>query len=281
MKLEINLADREEIAAAVPLLQLILNGTSEASQADPAQVFGGAAAPAPLPPSAPSIAGVEASAIAPVAPLGSSTMPPVPSMPVPTVTVDTAPMAPAAPLTPASNVELDSKGLPWDERIHASTKSKIASGEWKAKRGINDPSLVQRVEAELRQRMAGAVAPAAPQAPQAPVAPAAPAMDAAQVFAPQAPAALEVPAAPVPFVPPTAPSAPVPPPAPSASADPTTFEQLMPRITAAVMAQQLPPTAVGQACTAFGLTSVVALQTSPQHVPSVWQYLKQQYPALV
>lgn len=272
MKLEINLADRDEIAAAVPLLQLILNGTSEAPAADAAQVFGGAAAPAPLLPSAPSIAGVEVSVTVPVAPLASSTMPPVPTPPAPTVTVDTAPMAPVAPTMPASGVELDSKGLPWDERIHASTKSKIASGEWKAKRGINDPSLVQRVEAELRQRVAGAVTLAAPVAP---------AMDAAQVFAPQAPAALEVPAAPAPFVPPTAPLAPVPPAAPSASADPTTFEQLMPRITAAVMAQQIPPTAVGQACTAFGLTSVVGLQTSPQHVPSVWQYLKQQYPALV
>jgi hypothetical protein len=177
MKLEINLADRDEIAAAVPLLQLILNGTSEAPDAEAAQVFGSAAAPAPLPPSAPSIAGVEVSVTAPVAPLASLTMPPVPTPPAPTVTVDTAPMAPVAPTMPASGVELDSKGLPWDERIHASTKSKIASGEWKAKRGINDPSLVQRVEAELRQRVAGAVTLAAPVAP---------AMDAAQVFAPQA-----------------------------------------------------------------------------------------------
>jgi transketolase len=48
-------------------------------------------------------------------------------------------------------------------------------------------------------------------------------------------------------VPPVASSAPVAPVAPSASADPTTFEQLMPRITSAVMSQILPPTAVGAA----------------------------------
>ena len=55
----------------------------------------------------------------------------------------------------------------------------------------------------------------------------------------------------------------------------------MPRITAAVTAGIMPPTAVGAACAAHGVASVVTLQQSPQFVPLVWATLKQQYPALV
>lgn len=46
-------------------------------------------------------------------------------------------------------VDVDSAGLPWDERIHSSSKSTIANGTWKKKRGV-DPALVATVEAELR-----------------------------------------------------------------------------------------------------------------------------------
>ena len=294
MKLEINLADREEIAAAVPLLQLILAETkphgctgsgqchrepevplastgapivAEISQ-DPAAVFGGAAVAAPLPPAvAPSIAGAVPLSIAPEAMTANTSTatptpafvppaPPAPGMVAPTVSA-------AAPLTPASVVELDSKGLPWDERIHAGTKSKLKSGEWKAKKQV-EAALVASVEAELRARVAASPAPVAA------------VQDAAAVFA----AAPGVPAAPAPFVPPAAPLAPAVPAAPSVSADPTTFEQLMPRITAAVTAGIIAPTAVGAACAAHGVASVVTLQTNPQFVPLVWATLKQQYPSL-
>ncbi len=258
MKLEINLADREEIAAASSLLQLLLANT------------GGAAEPTPLP-VAPSVAAVPVPPTAPVAPEVSLAQPTSETLPpAPPVPVAVAPMVPVAPIPPASGVELDTKGLPWDERIHSSSKAKIASGEWKAKRGINDPVFVANVEAELRGMVAAGVS--VPEAMDT--------LDPAAVFGAQ-PAAQEVPPPPTPFVPPVASSAPVAPVAPSASADPTTFEQLMPRITSAVMSQILPPTAVGAACTAHGLANVVALQTSPVHVPLVWATLKQQYPALV
>jgi len=294
MKLEINLADREEIAAAVPLLQMILAETkphgctgsgqchrepevplastgapivAEISQ-DPAAVFGGAAVPAPLPPTvAPSIAGAVPLPIAPEAmTANTSTATPTPAFvpPAPTAPGMVAPTASAAaPTIPASVVELDSKGLPWDERIHAGTKSKLKSGEWKAKKQV-EAALVAQVEAELRTR--GAASPAL----------VAVAQDAAAVFA----AAPGVPAAPAPFVPPAAPLAPAAPAAPSVSADPTTFEQLMPRITAAVTAGIIAPTAVGAACAAHGVASVVTLQTNPQFVPLVWAALKQQNPSL-
>lgn len=309
MKLSIDLADREEIAAAVPLLQLILDNTpktcggqchghtggvsgsattapvvAEISQ-DPAAVFGGGAQPAaPLPPAgAPSIAGAVPLSIAPEATTaitsGATLSAPVP--PVPTAPVTVAPTASgAAPSTPASSVELDKNGLPWDERIHAGTKTKLKSGEWKAKKQV-DPALVAQVEAELRARVAASPAPVAPVAavPAVPAAPAALVVDPAAVFGG---AATGVPPAPaIPTAPPVAPLAPAATVAPSVNADPATFEQLMPRITAAVTAGIMPPTAVGAACAAHGVASVVTLQQSPQFVPLVWATLKQQYPALV
>lgn len=279
MKLEINLADREEIAAAVPLLQLILNNT----------VAGGAAAPAPLPPAAPSIA---AAAVLPIVPgAASASLAGIPAPLPPAATP--APVAPAptasaaAPTNPAVGVELDSKGLPWDERIHASTKTKIASGEWKAKRGVDDAT-VAAVEAELRAVAApvatqsGYTSPGAIFDPAAPVVTAtglpplpeaSPAGDPAAIFGGA------VAPAPLPIVPPAAALQPAAQVAPLASADPTTFEQLMTAISPLVVAGKLPPTATNQAANAQGLANIVALQTAPQFVPLVWATLKQTYPA--
>ena len=49
--------------------------------------------------------------------------------------------------------ELDSEGLPWDERIGSSSKAILAkTGAWKLKRGVN-PKLVEQVKAELRDRV--------------------------------------------------------------------------------------------------------------------------------
>lgn len=44
---------------------------------------------------------------------------------------------------------LDADGLPWDERIHSSSKECVKDGTWRKKRGVAD-SLVKVVEAELR-----------------------------------------------------------------------------------------------------------------------------------
>lgn len=302
MKLSIDLADREEIAAAVPLLQLILDNTpakacgghchrepevaapvvpavpvapvapavAEISQ-DPAAVFGGGAvAPAPLAASIPPIAAASTDA-----PQNAVTTAPI-----------TTTLGPASLGAGAASVELDSKGLPWDERIHAGTKTKIKSGEWKAKKGV-EAATVAQVEAELRARVSAGNAPAGVAAvPTAPIAvipaianPAtSPASDPAAVFGGAAPGVPPAPA--IPTAPPVAPLAPAATVAPSVSADPATFEQLMPRITAAVTAGIMPPTAVGAACAAHGIASVVTLQQSPAFVPLVWATLKQQYPTL-
>lgn len=282
MKLEINLDDREEISAGHSLLAMLLDATPVCGTVGTFQTLNAevsAAAPAPLPPVAPSTAAVAVSPTAPVAAPVSLMVPPVPQPPAPMpAAVAPVPMAPAAPSSPASDVKLDSKGLPWDERIHASTKTTVADGSWKKKKGINDPALIARVEAELRARVAadahlpagvdtnglhsGGAFPGMPEAPT---------QDPAVAFGGAA--------APVPFAPPVAPSLPAMPVAPSASADPTTFEQLMTLVSPLVVATKLPPTATNQAATANGLANIVALQTAPQFVPLVWATLKQMYPA--
>ena len=271
MKLEIDLADREEIAAAVPLLQLILSNTPSPTLADfpparpsmpcvtptlapneigntprgamtsgandPAVVFGGGAQPAdPL-----------ALSIPPIAAAGTN-VPPPPENSAPTTTT----LGLASSVAGAASVELDSKGLPWDERIHAGSKGKLKDGNWRAKKEI-DPATVAAVEAELYARVAASLT----QGPNGGV------MVPANI-----PLSPEIEAVILGGT------------APAASSDPTTFEQLMPRITAAVTAGIIAPTAVGAACAAHGVASVVTLQTNPQFVPLVWATLKQQYPSL-
>ncbi len=45
--------------------------------------------------------------------------------------------------------ELDSAGFPWDARIHASSKAKIANGTWRVKRGVED-EVVAKTQASFR-----------------------------------------------------------------------------------------------------------------------------------
>ena len=60
------------------------------------------------------------------------------------------------------NAELDADGLPWDERIHAGSKTRTQKGIWTSRRGL-DEAVRDAVVAELRQMY-----PAAPVAPVAP-----------------------------------------------------------------------------------------------------------------
>lgn len=208
---------------------------------DAAAVFG--AQPVPFVPATAAVAPLPTAPVAATLPLPAST-PPAPSI----APVAVAPLAPAAPTSPASGVELDHDGLPWDERIHAGTKRKNADGRWTAKRGLNDPALIARVTEEIRNR--AAVAAPLPSGPTT----------AAAVPLPQSGGPLV--------------------PAPVGAVSPTSFEQLMPLLTAATIAQKIPPTAANEACVAHGLQGVIALQQQPQHIPQIWAYLVQQFPGL-
>ncbi|WP_082806148.1 recombination protein RecT [Marichromatium gracile] len=43
---------------------------------------------------------------------------------------------------------VDARGIPWDERIHSSSRGRTADGSWRRKRGV-DPMTVERIEREL------------------------------------------------------------------------------------------------------------------------------------
>ena len=97
--------------------------------------------------------------------------------------------APVVASDPVPTPELDSAGLPWDERIHAGTKRQNADGSWTLKKGV-DKELVAQVIEELKGEPVTTTEPATPAAPAKPGAPATPA-------APVKPGAPATPAAPV------------------------------------------------------------------------------------
>ena len=134
------------------------------SPAEPAPTPVAVAAPAPVPAPAP---------VAVAAPE------PVPA-PTPVAVAETPAPAPAPAAVAPDGVVLDSDGLPWDSRIHATTKTRVMkTDQWKKKRSI-DPDVVAQVETELKTTMAAPAAAApAPVAEAAPATPATPAAAAA------------------------------------------------------------------------------------------------------
>ena len=81
------------------------------------------------------------------------------------------------PMPPAPAGALDSAGIPWDERIHSSTKGTNKDGTWSRRRNTPD-DLFATVMAELKAR-ATTAAPAVPPPPAEPTA--------ADAFAPPPP----------------------------------------------------------------------------------------------
>lgn len=229
---EVRILDAQQASDLVPLPPI--------PEPIAAQVFGGTPA-APQPPTgAPSTAGAGALATAPAVPTAGVAVPSTGSLP-PAPPVPTA--APAAPAAPASYAELDSAGLPWDSRIHASTRTKIADGTWKLARGL-DKAVVAQVLDELRAVMAGAPAasPAAPVVP--PPAPPAP------------PAAPPAPVAP----PPAPPAAPPAPPAPAGGLD---YPQFVTKLTAAIASGQITQALIKDAIGTYGVSSLPLMAQRP------------------
>lgn len=90
--------------------------------------------------------------LAPSAQPSAPLAPPVPHPHVPGLSV----VVPPAPLpTPGATPgqgrapDLDSRGYPWDARIHSDSKSKNANGTWRYRRGVKD-DVIEPVELELR-----------------------------------------------------------------------------------------------------------------------------------
>lgn len=256
---------------------------------DAAQAFG--STPAPLPPGAvaSSTAVVAPLPIAPVATPVTTSITPPPAPPVPAPTTSGVVPVPPAPAAPTNPVDLDKNGLPWDYRIHAESKAKIADGTWRKKRGA-DPALIVTVEDELRQLM-GAPSPAAPGvasqnldgsmrmptgvAPSVPLPPAAPLAAPATTIATPGPASLVAPAIATPTVTvpshPSAPGVASPiPAAPSAAVDPKAqFVQLVGKAAAAINAGKVTKEQVNAACAAHGVAQLVLLASRLDLVPTV------------
>lgn len=117
---------------------------------DPADnpAVGSGIPPAPLPVIEPAV--VAAPTTAPISsdapvPHAGHVLTQVPAVPA-------ALIAPAVPSSPANigTVQLDTSGLPWDERIHAETKALNKAGTWRGKRGA-DKATVAAIEKQLRQ----------------------------------------------------------------------------------------------------------------------------------
>lgn len=169
--------------------------------------------------------------------------------------VDTRHLAVASRL---AHVEFDADGLPWDGRIHSSSKALLVDGKWRQRRNT-DPAVVAAVTAELRAAL-GAPAPAG--APPAPAdAFAAPFGEGGHVPLPAIdpyPAGIT---ASIPVPPPALAVVPPPPPVDTAM----TFPEFMKAITAA----RIPPGTVLDACKAVGMPSIPALNQRPDLIPTV------------
>lgn len=201
-----------------------------------------------------------------------------------------APKPPALPVASAEpgttvptssqdgSVTVDSAGLPWDERIHASSKAIIADGTWRRKRGVDD-ALVVEVEGELRALMAITSEQSvshAPEVPAAPKPPVPPVPGLASTAAP-APAAPPVPPPPAPVV--TALAGPSSPAPAVSSAEPqaapaVTFASLFKRATALKLAHD-GKTFPGEAeiLESLGVPTWVALAKQPELFEAAWEML--------
>lgn len=206
---------------------------------DPQKVFG------PLVPPVPSTAVAPTPPPVPAAPPVFSPPPPPASLPLAPPPAPVAPVPPApvgaAPLA-SGVVALDVEGLPWDARIHAASKSKIANGTWKLKKGMSEQRpLVEGVKAELRNTMAiPAVAPA-----------------------------------PVPPVMPPLP-APVPPLAPAAAADPVEFAGFMQWVAGLIHQGRWTHDHTTATLGRHSLPGAVALASRPDLIPQVVRDIKTQ-----
>lgn len=150
----------------VAILRRVLDVLYPVPQSDPLPAgsfapgdLSGDAAPSPIAPEEPTD-GV------PVPP----SVPPVPAVPV------TAPEVPVGLTTPAPSDDLDSAGVPWDERIHAATRAKNKDGTWRQRRGLNDPALVARAANPGMNPTSGPPLPTAANVPPPPPAAVTPAL---------------------------------------------------------------------------------------------------------
>lgn len=180
--------------------------------------------------------------------------PPVSQPPPPIITDAAAQIGiPTPPPAAPAGVQLDKHGLPWDARIHSSSKATNADGSWRKRKGLNDDAMVARVEAELRAAQSAPTAASTSPVPQPP------------------------PANVVPFVPPPVPSVPPPvaaspsvPAAPAGSA-PTTFPAFMQALGPHLASKRVTTEMVNEVLAAHQMPpGLPVLASRPDLIPSVF-----------
>lgn len=169
----------------------------------------------------------------------------------------------------ASATERDSEGIPWDERIHASTKTTNKDGTWTRRRNTPDATF-DAVMAELKAANTQRTLDAAAAMTTAPAV-AVPVPPTPSVPAP--PTSAESPApSPAPAAPAASSSAPAVPAPPTAA---SSFPQIMMKVTKAQTAGKVTPEAIknllmsiGAAPDANGNYGIIALNKQPDLIPA-------------
>lgn len=89
-----------------------------------------------------------------VNPIYPEPLPPPPTFPNPFAPPPHVPAQVATPAAPQNMMEfgVDSKGLPWDERIHSVSQGTNKDGSWRYRRGVEDAQ-IEVVEQELLAKM--------------------------------------------------------------------------------------------------------------------------------
>lgn len=166
----------------------------------------------------------------------------------------------------AATGELDADGLPWDERIHASTKTRTVRDLWTKRRGV-DAETIKAVEASLRAGMGqGAPTPLVPNEPVG--------MPAMQPMTPQMPAVVPMtmpepaPQTMMPIGMPTNATPPVP-------AGPT-FAEFMQKVSDLMMANppKLTNDNVVWLCGQIGVQTLTDLDQKPDRIPAAIDELR-------
>lgn len=182
------------------------------------------------------------------------------TQPIDTTAADAFAPGPETAVVPTSGRALDAAGTPWDERIHASTKTTNKDGTWTRRRNTPDATF-DTVMAELK----GIVASGGFKGPAE--------ANAAEAFADPTPS--EALAAPDTAGPATeastagqtvttaaSPSSPTPPPPPPTSTGAVTFPQLMVKITKAQTAGTIDKATVDGFLATFGLDKISGLASA-------------------
>ena len=204
------------------------------------------------------------------------------AIPLPDFPFDAVLTLTPAPPPAGAAVELDAEGLPWDGRIHSSSKAKLAkTGCWKLARGC-DPTLAASVTAELKAVMA---LPAAPQVatpptctplvttPPPPYLPPVPTTENSGAPNPPLPAAEQV--LPLPGVVNTGGvSVAPPPPVSTAVAPPTTFPAFLVAVTQQQAAKRITFDEVLAVLKEHGLENIQLLTARPDLIPAVYARLE-------